>query len=75
VLQQAEQGGGTVIALASSAGWLGGFVLSDGLREDCEATFDVLRAQGLELSIFSGDTPSTVEAMGRRLGVATRWAA
>lgn len=69
VLQQAEQGGGTVIALASSAGWLGGFVLSDGLREDCEATFDVLRAQGLKLSIFSGDTPSTVEAMGRRLGV------
>ena len=59
-----------MIALASSAGWLGGFVLSDGLREDCEATFDVLRAQGLELSIFSGDTPSTVEAMGRRLGVA-----
>ena len=31
VLQQAEQGGGTVIALASSAGWLGGFVLSDGV--------------------------------------------
>ncbi len=70
VLVQAEQTGGTVIALASSAGWLGGFVLSDGLREDCEATFDVLRAQGLELSIFSGDTPSTVEAIGRRLGVA-----
>ena len=69
VLQQAEQSGGTVIALASSAGWLGGFVLSDGLREDCEATFDILREQGLELSIFSGDTPSTVEAMGRRLGV------
>jgi len=69
VLQQAEQSGGTVIALASSAGWLGGFVLSDGLREDCEATFDILRGQGLELSIFSGDTPSTVEAMGRRLGV------
>jgi len=69
VLLQAEQTGGTVIALASSAGWLGGFVLSDGLREDCEATFDVLRAQGLKLSIFSGDTPSTVDAIGRRLGV------
>lgn len=69
ILLEDERSGRTVIALASSAGWLAGFVLSDGLREDCASTFEALRARGVELSIFSGDTPSTVEAIGRQLGV------
>jgi Cu2+-exporting ATPase len=58
-----------VIALGSSEGWLAGFALSDGLREDCPAAFASLRSKGIELSVFSGDTPSTVEALARKLGV------
>jgi len=69
VLLDDERSGRTVIALASSAGWLAGFALSDGLREDCPAAFESLRGKGIELSIFSGDTPSTVEALAARLGV------
>ena len=69
VLLDDERSGRTVIALASSAGWLAGFALSDGLREDCPAAFESLRGKGIELSIFSGDTPSTVEALAGRLGV------
>ena len=69
VLQEDERSGRTVIALGSSNGWLAGFALSDGLREDCPAAFASLRGKGIELSIFSGDTPSTVEELGRRLGV------
>lgn len=68
-LLEDERSGRTVIALASSVGWLGGFALSDGLREDCVQTFETLRAEGLALSIFSGDTPPAVEAVGRQLGV------
>jgi P-type Cu2+ transporter len=64
-----ECSGRTVVALGSSEGWLAGFVLSDGLREDCQAAFASLRSKGIELSIFSGDTPSTVEELGRKLGV------
>jgi len=69
-LREDERSGRTVIALGSAQGWLAGFTLSDGLREDCPAAFESLRGKGIALSIFSGDTPSTVEALGRRLGVA-----
>ncbi|MBS0346257.1 MAG: heavy metal translocating P-type ATPase [Proteobacteria bacterium] len=68
-LLEDERSGRTVVALASSAGWIAGFALSDGLREDCAATFDTLRGQGMALSIFSGDTPATVTELGARLGV------
>ncbi|MDD2987711.1 MAG: heavy metal translocating P-type ATPase [Zoogloea sp.] len=70
VLLKDERSGRTVIALGSAHGWLAGFALSDGLRDDCPAAFDSLRGKGIALSIFSGDTPSTVEELGRRLGVA-----
>jgi len=69
-LREDERSGRTVIALGSEKGWLAGFTLSDGLREDCPAAFESLRRKGIALSIFSGDTPSTVEELGRRLGVA-----
>ena len=69
VLLDDERSGRTVIALGASTGWLAGFALSDGLREDCPAAFASLRDMGIDLSIFSGDTPSTVEELGRRLGV------
>ncbi|MDD3353777.1 heavy metal translocating P-type ATPase [Zoogloea sp.] len=64
-----EQSGRTVIALGDASGWLAAFVLSDGLREDCPAAFESLRAKGIPISIFSGDTPATVESLGRQLGV------
>ncbi|WP_079434930.1 heavy metal translocating P-type ATPase [Zoogloea sp. LCSB751] len=68
-LLEDERSGRTVVALGSSAGWIAGFSLSDGLREDCASTFDALRGQGIELSIFSGDTPATVVELGKRLAV------
>ncbi|MBS0354127.1 MAG: cadmium-translocating P-type ATPase [Proteobacteria bacterium] len=68
-LLEDERSGRTVVALGSSSGWIAGFALSDGLREDCPATFEALRGQGIDLSIFSGDTPATVVELGTRLGV------
>ncbi len=69
-LREDERSGRTVIALGAAHGWLAGFTLSDGLREDCPAAFESLRSKGIAVSIFSGDTPSTVAELGRRLGVA-----
>ena len=69
LLVEDERSGRTLIALGSAAGWLAGFALSDGLREDCPAAFASLRGAGIALSIFSGDTSSTVEELARRLGV------
>jgi Cu2+-exporting ATPase len=69
VLLADERSGRTVIALGSSAGWIAGFALSDGLRDDCPAALAALRERGIALSILSGDTPATVEALARELGV------
>jgi cation-transporting ATPase E len=40
------------------------------LRPEAQATIDGLRARGIEVKIVSGDDPTTVAAIGRRLGLA-----
>jgi cation-transporting ATPase E len=41
------------------------------LRVEARATIDGLRDRGIDVKIVSGDDPNTVEAIGRRLGLAT----
>jgi cation-transporting ATPase E len=41
------------------------------LRPEAQATIDGLRERGIDVKIVSGDDPNTVEAIGRRLGLAT----
>ena len=40
------------------------------LRPEAQATIDGLRERGIDVKIVSGDDPNTVEAIGRRLGLA-----
>jgi cation-transporting ATPase E len=40
------------------------------LRPEAQATIDGLRERGIDVKIVSGDDPHTVEAIGRRLGLA-----
>jgi cation-transporting ATPase E len=40
------------------------------LRPEAQATIDGLRDRGIDVKIVSGDDPNTVEAIGRRLGLA-----
>jgi len=43
---------------------------SEELRPEAQATIDGLRDRGIDVKIVSGDDPNTVEAIGRRLGLA-----
>ena len=40
------------------------------LRAEAQSTIDGLRDRGIDVKIVSGDDPNTVEAIGRRLGLA-----
>jgi cation-transporting ATPase E len=43
---------------------------SEELRPEAQATIDGLRDRGIDVKIISGDDPNTVEAIGKRLGLA-----
>ena len=75
-----------VFARGSSAASLGGadapsipgpleplalLTFNEELRPEAQATIDGLRERGIDVKIVSGDDPNTVEAIGRRLGLAT----
>jgi len=64
-----REGVGSVIALANAAGWLALFRLQDTLRTQAPALIAALRAQGMRLTILSGDTPAAVAQVAARLGV------
>jgi Cu2+-exporting ATPase len=61
---------GSLVALADEQGWLACFLLQDQLRPDAVALLAGLRAQGMQLSILSGDAPATVAAVAAQLGIA-----
>ncbi len=47
-----------------------GFIFDEALRDGAEAEMAELRAQGLRLTLLTGDEPARAEAMARRLGIA-----
>ena len=61
--------GGTVIALASRAGWLGLFRLGDQLRAEAPALARRLAGEGVPMSVLSGDAPVVVEGVAAMLGI------
>jgi Cu2+-exporting ATPase len=64
------QAGDTVVALGDTTGWLAWFRIADALRPGTTAALGAMRAQGLQLTILSGDAPATVAAVAAELGVA-----
>ena len=62
--------GATQVWLADETRLLAKFVLADALRSDAKPLVDALKAQGLRLSIFSGDDNATVRHIGAELGIA-----
>jgi len=60
---------GTVIALADEHGWLGLFRFADALRPTAADMVRQLAAAKIPMTILSGDTPVTVEAIGHQLGI------
>jgi Cu2+-exporting ATPase len=61
--------GDSVVALADGSGWLAWFRIADALRPGARAALEHLRAQGVKLTILSGDAPQTVAAVAQELGV------
>ena len=62
--------GDTVIALGNEKGWQAFFRLSDGVRPEAAAMATRLAADGIKLSIFSGDLPAAAARVGAALGIA-----
>jgi len=59
----------TLVALASSRGWLALFTLGDTLRPGAMHAVAALQGLGLHLAILSGDREPTVQRLARMLGI------
>jgi len=68
----ARQASDSIVALGNERGWLALFRLRDTLRADATEMITALRAQGVHLSILSGDAPETVAAVAQQLGISER---
>ena len=68
-LQEWEQAGQAVIALANTSQILGLLTVADSLRQDAPATMARLQAMGLELRLLSGDRRAAVEHLAHRVGL------
>lgn len=70
VLETFAERGGTVVALASAAGWQGLFRLADTLRAGAGPLVRQLAEDDIELGVLSGDAPRAVAAVADELGIA-----
>jgi Cu2+-exporting ATPase len=61
--------GGTVIGLATRSGWLGLFRLADQLRTEASQLTNRLAAEGIGMSVLSGDAPAVVTSVAGGLGI------
>ena len=68
VLQWSEAGD-AVVLLADTQGWRAAFRLGDALRAGAVQAVERLRAQGIAISIFSGDDTAVVSRLARLLGI------
>lgn len=73
--QTLEQGGATVVALGSEAGWSGLFALSDRVRDDVPALMRRLADESVPVAVISGDSRAAVDALAHQLGIAEAHAA
>jgi len=64
-----EQAEDTEIWLADDNGWLARFTLRDSLRTDAKKTVSQLAADGLEISILSGDGEAAVKRVAEQTGI------
>ena len=66
---------GTVIALADEHGWLGLFRFADALRPTAAGFVRRLAASEIPVTILSGDAPTAVAAVGKKLGISNAYGA
>ena len=59
----------TPLFLGNADGYVAAFALRDKVRADAAQTIASLKAMGLSLSIFSGDSPTVAACVGEQLGI------
>ena len=59
----------TPLFLGNADGYVAAFALRDTVRADAAQTIASLKAMGLSLSIFSGDSPTVAACVGEQLGI------
>lgn len=69
-LPTAEAGSATLVDLGDESGLLARFALADTLRPEARAALAGLRAQGVEITLLSGDGPAPVAAVAAEAGIA-----
>ena len=68
-LQEQEDRGATVVALAGGGSLLALLAMNDLLRPDAPAALAALGAMGFSLAVLSGDRQGPVQSLGRTLGL------
>jgi Cu2+-exporting ATPase len=68
-LPEGEMGDLSVAALASESGWLALMHLEDAPREDARELVSRLKAEGIEVSMLSGDRQAVVDSTAKALGI------
>src|SRR5690606_35989081 len=61
--------GDSVVFLADAQGWRAAFRIGDRLRDGAAGMIAALQAQGIAVSIFSGDDAGAVQRLARTLGI------
>jgi len=59
----------TVVLLAKGKEYLGAIALRDRLKPDAKQAVDILRSQGIETGLMTGDHRATAEAVAAELGI------
>ncbi len=60
---------GPVTHLSDSNGWLASFHLREDLRADARASVEILRREGVQVRLLSGDRPEAVARVGQLAGI------
>jgi len=68
-MTEIEGAGQTAILLANATDVLAIFVVADTVRPDAARAIAALRAQGIEVSMLSGDSQAVADAVARELGM------
>jgi Cu+-exporting ATPase len=68
-VEKYKSGAKTVIAVTRNRELAGIIAVADTLKEDAKAAIDLLRAQGIETVVITGDNQRTAEAIAKQIGI------
>jgi heavy metal translocating P-type ATPase len=67
--ENADGNGRTIVHFASEKGWLGTFVIADKVKMDSGKAIQVMKEEGYQVVMVTGDKKEAAEALGKELGI------